>query len=352
MFIQLKSKLASFICNKLLNCCDFQTAKGNRLDSCGRNPFWWLALMQRWKDSLLADLLNSVAGGGSPGFPSDPWIILTTRWVDVWFIAASLANVREKATVGIFISLAYKADFGYCGKSSKNSLNWRYAAWLLHASLVFQRSEIFLNFAPRPSLLPIFSPCPPALIQSPVCCAVDLLHPVTFCREKEGESNAARGARTRQSLSRVLSWGMKTSEIWDQCCMIPRLGMWLPRVQQFILRHAFCFSPPATLFSLTFTAPLKPFLLLCLGLTCFQGSCALSSFLLFLLAPFVNVKMRLGEQIMKHRSAFHTLFRKYSPSEGEMSHFPYFLPSLKASIGPLFYFVLKLECYSLSYSPL
>lgn len=206
MFIQLKSKLASFICNKLLNCCDFQTAKGNRLDSCGRNPFWWLALMQRWKDSLLADLLNSVAGGGSPGFPSDPWIILTTRWVDVWFIAASLANVREKATVGIFISLAYKADFGYCGKSSKNSLNWRYAAWLLHASLVFQRSEIFLNFAPRPSLLPIFSPCPPALIQSPVCCAVDLLHPVTFCREKR-EKAMQREERGRAKASPECSAG-------------------------------------------------------------------------------------------------------------------------------------------------
>lgn len=250
MFIQLKSKLPSFICNKLLNCCDFQTAKGNRLDSCGKNH-WWLAFLQRWKDSLLADLFTSVAGGRSPGFPSDPWIILTTRWVDVWFIAASLANVREKAPVGIFISLAYKAAFGYCGKSSKNSLNWRYAAWLLHASPVFQRSEIFLNFAPRPSLLPSISPCPPAQIQSPVCCAVDLLHPVTFCSEKEGESNSARGVRTRQSLSWVLSWGMKTSEIWDQRCMIPRLGMWLPRVQQFILRHAFCFSPPPPPFFLS-----------------------------------------------------------------------------------------------------
>lgn len=40
---------------------------------------------------------------------------------------------------------------------------------------------------------------------------------------------------------------------------------------------------------------------------------------------------------MKHRSAFHTLFRKNSPSEVEMSHFPLFLPLLSASVGLLFF---------------
>lgn len=242
------------------------------------------------------------------------------------------------------MSSAYKADFGYCGKSSKNSLNWRYAAWLLRASLVFQQSTIFLNFVPQPSLLPIIAPCPPAQIQSPVCCAADLLHPVTFCSDKRGERNTARGARTRQSLSRVLSWGMKTPEIWDQHCMIPRLGMWPPSAQQFILRHAFCFSTPFSQL-LSFTAPLKPFFFsLGPGLKCFHGSCALSSFLLFLWALFVNVKMRLREQIMKHWSTFHTLFRRNSPSEGEMSHFPLLLPSLLVSIGlSLFLFYWKLN---------
>lgn len=34
-----------------------------------------------------------------------------------------LAGKREGKTTGIFMSSAYKADFGYCGKSSKNSLN-------------------------------------------------------------------------------------------------------------------------------------------------------------------------------------------------------------------------------------
>lgn len=69
---------------------------------------------------------------------------------------------------------------------------------------MFQPSEIFLNFATQPSLLPITSPCPPAQIQSP-----DLPHPVTVCREKQRESYAVRGTRTRGSSSRVLSWGMK-----------------------------------------------------------------------------------------------------------------------------------------------
>lgn len=46
---------------------------------------------------------------------------------------------------------------------------------------------------------------------------------------------------------------------------------------------------------------------------------------LFLWTLFVNVqRRRIREQIMKHRSAFHTLFRKNSPTaqRGERSHFP------------------------------
>lgn len=100
----------------------------------------------------------------------------------------------------------------------------------------------------------------------------------------------------------------------------------------------FASDPPPPFFSLSFMAPLDPCLLLGLGGTYVQGSCAHSSFRLFLWAVFVNLKMRLSEQIMKHRSAFHTLFRKNSPSEGEMSHFPPFLPLLSVTTGLLLFF--------------
>lgn len=158
--------------------------------------------------SNAAELLSSLAGGRV--FLQNHDMLLTTSGAHVWFIVVwqTWGKTTESDPAGIFMSSAYKADFGYYGKSSKNSWNWRYAARLLRASLVFQRSEIFLNFATQPSLLPITSPCPPAQIQSP-----DLLHSVTVCREKQRESNAARGARTRGSSSRVLSWGMKMFEI-------------------------------------------------------------------------------------------------------------------------------------------
>lgn len=107
-------------------------------------------------------------------------------------------------------------------------------------------------------------------------------------------------------------------------------------------RACFWLLTPTTFFlSFTFMVPLDPFLLLGLGRTYVQGSCALFSFLLFLWALFVNLKMRLREQIMKHRSAFHTLFRKNFPSEGEMSHLPLFLPLLSASTGLLFFFFCR-----------
>lgn len=264
--------------------------------------------------SLAVELLSSAGVAGGWVFLQNHDMLMTTSGAHVWFIMAwqTWGKTTVSDLVGIFMSSAYKADFGYYGKSSKNSWNWRYAARRLRASLVFQRSEIFLNFATQPSVLPITSPCPPAQTQPP-----DLLHPVPVCRGKQGESNAARATRIWGSSSRVLSWGLKMFEIWDQHCMIPRLGMWPPRAQQFILKHAFCFWPPATFFLSYFHS----FLLFGLGWTYVQGSCALSPFLLFLWALFVNLKIRLREQIMKHRSAFHTLFRKNSPSGG-VEHFP------------------------------
>lgn len=269
--------------------------------------------------STEAELLSSFAGGRA--FLQNHDMLLTTSGVHVWFIVTwqTWGKTIVSDPAGIFMSSAYKADFGYYGKSSKNSWNWRYAAWLLRVSLVFQRSEIFLNFATQPSLLPITSPCPPAQIQTP-----DLLHPVTVCREQQGESNAARGTRTHGSSSRELSWGMKMFEIWDQRCMIPRLGMWPPRAQQFILRHASGFWSPATFFLSHFqsVSALRP------GSDIHPGLLCTLFFPPLPLGSVVNLKMRLREQILKHRSAFHTLFRKNSPSEGEMSlcFHPYFQP--------------------------
>lgn len=134
--------------------------------------------------STATELLHSFARGRFFFFFRD--LSLTTSGVHVWFIVVWKTTVSDAA--GIFMSSAYKADFGYYGKSSKNSWNWRYAAWRLRASLVFQRSEIFLNFATQPSLHPNTPPPPrtPAQIQSP-----DLLHPVTVCREEQGGSSKA-----------------------------------------------------------------------------------------------------------------------------------------------------------------
>lgn len=72
------------------------------------------------------------------------------------------------------------------------------------------------------------------------------------------------------------------------------------------------------------------FLLLCLQL----------SFTLFSLvswALFVNVqRRRMREQIMKHRSAFHTLFRKNSPRAQRMSVLSPLLAHMAHSIATVF----------------
>lgn len=299
--------------------------------------FWWLV---SWSGGRICSLAQKYWSRvvkficRRPSFPSEPWHVIDHKWSarQTW------GKMIVSDPAGIFMSSAYKADFGYYGKSSKNSWNWRYAAWLLRVSLVFQRSEIFLNFATQPSLLPITSPCPPAQIQTP-----DLLHPVTVCREQQGESNAARGTRTHGSSSRELSWGMKMFEIWDQRCMIPRLGMWPPRAQQFILRHASGFWSPATFFLSHFqsVSALRP------GSDIHPGLLCTLFFPPLPLGSVVNLKMRLREQILKHRSAFHTLFRKNSPSEGEMSlcFHPYFQP-LRFFFSS-FFFLPKHESYSL-----
>lgn len=149
-------------------------------------------------------------------FFHDMW--LTTSGVHVWFIVVwqTWGNTTVSDPVGIFMSSAYKADFGYYGKSSKNSWNWRYAAWRLW---VFQRSEIFLNFATQPSL-PITAPPPTPLHSCPD--SVSRSSPYCHCLQR-------RTGRKRGSSSQGLSCGVKMSEIWDQRCMIPRLGMWPPR---------------------------------------------------------------------------------------------------------------------------
>lgn len=108
---------------------------------------------------------------------------------------------------------------------------------------------------------------------------------------------------------------------------------------------------PRPLFT-TFILTLSPFFTLqssflfpplnCLALTYLQGfqRCQLfhcpqsfSLFSLFIRTLFVNVqRRRIREQIMKHRSAFHTLFRKNSQTaqRGERSHFPLrFYPHLQ-----------------------
>lgn len=73
-------------------------------------------------------------------------------------------------------------------------------------------------------------------------------------------------------------------------------------------------------------------------LTYFQCSCALL-FLFFPLFLFVNLqRRRMREQIMKHRSAFHTLFRRNSPTAqrgraGGMQFYPYFQPITSTVFG-------------------
>lgn len=57
------------------------------------------------------------------------------------------------------------------GKNNENSRNWRYAG-LLWLGLAARQSEIFLNFAPQPTLHLVISSCPPTqtpLVSSVLC---------------------------------------------------------------------------------------------------------------------------------------------------------------------------------------
>lgn len=225
--------------------------------------------------STEAELLSSFAEGRA--FLQNHDMLLTTSGVHVWFIVAwqTWGKTIVSDPAGIFMSSAYKADFGYYGKSSKNSWNWRYAAWLLRVSLVFQRSEIFLNFATQPSLLP--SP-PPALLprsRLQICSILSLSaennREKAMQREEQGLMEAAPGSSAGGW--RCLKSGISVAWFPDLEC---------GRQERNSLSSGMLLAsdPPPPFFSLTF----NPFLLLGLGRTYIQGSCALSSFLLFLWA--------------------------------------------------------------------
>lgn len=202
---------------------------------------------------------------------------------------------------------------------------------------------------PRHLLLPS-QPTPRLL------CAMQLISSILFLsrtctREKDTERKKWRERKESYS-NPVLPISQLDEEItqsgfWAECCLICWLGMWTP---SGALRSFFGHSPPlpfVPLFQLSLSVRLvgikpvrwllimpsplftvhSPFLFALLNglaLTYFQGSHALFPlyvplplplFFLLLRALFVNVqRRRMREQIMKHRSAFHTLFRKNSPT--------------------------------------
>ncbi len=241
-----------------------------------------------------------------------------------------------------------------------------------------RQSEIFLNFAPpaHPPPRHLLLPSHPTNPLSPLCCATDLLHIVSPShmqqrkrhrkreREKWSERKDEEACSNPVLPVSQLDEEITRSEFWAECCMICRLGMWtpsgalrpflghshflslspppppLPFVPLSQLSHSqtgrhiasqtvinYVFSPFHYIHHLPLFTVHSPFLfalLIGLALTYFQGSWALLllylplSFPLFFLfhgALFVNVqRRRMREQIMKHRSAFHTLFRKNSPT--------------------------------------
>lgn len=169
------------------------------------------------------------------GFPSEPRHVMIYR---------GLANMRENDCVRHWQVFLCHQLIRQTSDIMEKAAKIAEIEGLLQASLVFQRSEIFLNFATQPSLLHITPPPPPrppAQIQSPDHLSILSLSAVE--REKQQEEGGLVDAAPGSSAG-----GVKMFEIWDQRCMISRLGMWPPRAQQFVLRQASGVWPPTTLF--------------------------------------------------------------------------------------------------------
>lgn len=251
--------------------------------------------LQRWRDSLplfkspAAESIRTCAGGRV--LLQNHGLFLTTSGVHVWFIAAW--QTWGKMTVGpagIFMSSAYKADFAYYGKSSKNSWNWRYAVWLPRAGLVFQPSEIFLNFATQPSLLPITSPCRPARSSLQIFF-------ILLLREREtGKKQRSKRNEGKEAAPGCSAEGWKCLKLGIWVAWFPGLECGRQERSSLSSGMLLASAPPSPCFrshfqgsSPSISAP-RP------GLDMRPGS-----FLLLLWAQFVNLKMRLGEQMQKHR---------------------------------------------------
>lgn len=161
--------------------------------------------------------------------------------VRFWQKAAPLANVRENCYDRTWrvlawepsLSSAYKADSRYYGKSNKNSWNWRYAAWTAVALPCVRQSEIFLNFAPQPTLRPVISSCPPT--QPPVSSGpCNWSPPYCFClahaKKKKDRRRERRRHKTRSEETRsnpMISVSQLDEEIiWTLGWMVHDLQAW------------------------------------------------------------------------------------------------------------------------------
>lgn len=206
------------------------------------------------------------------------------------------------------------------------------------AQLCVQHSEIFLNFAPQPTLHLVISSCPPT--KPPASFPADLHHIVSLLQKRSSPAG----------------WRNQPAWIWAECCVICWLGIWRPSgALRSLLGRSHFLPPPASLlhfspllqlplfinyFIIYALSPLKQthiyiWLMYFYHVPFFHSSLSFPfcstklpcpdifarlpqsflPFFLFLRTLFVNVqRRRMREQIMKHRSAFHTLFRKNSPT--------------------------------------